>query len=92
MAIIASETEFGRKLGTDGFAEKEGGGAATLLVECNLEGAADGILAAVGEASEENCEALLVARGVRLAEDFDDFGVREPFGDGGAEAETTAEL
>lgn len=62
------------------------------MVERDLEGAANCVFAAVGEAGEEDREALLVAWGVRLAENFDDFGIREPFGDGSTEAETTAEL
>lgn len=92
MAIIARETEFGGKLRTDGFAEEEGGRAAALLIKRHLKGAADGVFAAVGEAGEEDRKTLLVARGVRLAEDSDNFRVREPFGNGGTEPETTAEL
>lgn len=92
VAILAGEAEFGGKLGADGFAEEEGGGAAALLVECDLKGTADRVLAAVGEAGEENCETLFVAWGVGLAEDLDDFRVREPLRYGGASAETTTEI
>lgn len=71
-----------RELGADRVAEEKRDTATGLLVERDLEGATDGVLARVDEAGEDEREALLVPRGVRLAENLDDGLVREPVGDG----------
>jgi hypothetical protein len=62
------------------------------LVEGDVESACDGILARVLVSCQEDSETLLVARRVGFAEDADDFGVREPFGNLLAGSETLAEL
>jgi len=62
------------------------------LVESDVEGARDGVFAAVVVAGEEDGESLLVARWVGFAEDADDFGVGEPFGDVTTGAEAAAEF
>lgn len=58
------------------------------MVESDVQCARNGILAGVRKTGKEDGETLLVARGVRFAEDPDDFGVGEPFGNllSGAEA------
>ena len=48
--------------------EEEGDAATTLLVKGDLEGLRNGLLARAVEASEEDDEALLEARGVALTE------------------------
>jgi hypothetical protein len=80
LAVLAGEAQLGGELGADGLAEEERDAAATLLVEGNVQGAGDGVLAGVGVAGEEDGETLLVAGRVRLAEDLDDLRVGEPFG------------
>lgn len=92
VAVLAREAEFAGELLADVFAEEQGGGTAALLVKRNLERTGDGVLARVGEAGEEDGETLLVAGGVGLAEDLDDFRVGEPFRNRGAGAETTTEF
>lgn len=80
--LLGREAEFGGELGADRVAEEERDGAPGLLVERDLEGASDGVLARVDEAGEDEGEALLVSRGVGFTEDFDDGVVGEPVGDG----------
>lgn len=63
-----------------------------MLVEGDVEGARDGVLAAVLIASEEDGEALLAAGRVGFAEDAYDFGVGEPFWDLLAGSETLAKF
>ena len=92
VAIFAGVAEFGRELGADVLAQEQGDGASTLLVESDVQRARDRILARVCETGEENGETLLVARGVRFAEDLDDFRVREPLGDLLAGTEALSEL
>ena len=91
-AVLAGEAELRGELAADGFAEEEGDGAAALLVEGHVEGAGDGVFAAVLVAGEHDGEALFVAGRVGLAQDADDFGVGEPFGDVAAGAEAVAEF
>jgi len=62
------------------------------LVESDVQGAGDGVFAAVVVAGEEDGETLLVAGWVGFAEDANDFGVGEPFGDVSTGAETAAEF
>lgn len=92
VAIFARESEFARKLMTDSLTKEKGSRTSTTLIEGDLEGTGDGILARVGVASKEDGEALFVAGRMRLAKNLDDFGIGEPFRDGGTSAETTAEL
>jgi hypothetical protein len=60
---------------THGFAEEEGDGASSLLVEGYVKGTGDGVFARVLIASEENSETLFAAGRVGFAEDFDNFRV-----------------
>jgi hypothetical protein len=92
VAVFACETEFGGELGADRLAEEERDGASALLVEGDVEGAGDGVLARVLVAGQEDGETLLAAGRVRFAEDADDFWVGEPFGDLLAGTETFAEF
>lgn len=92
VTVLAAEAEFGGELVADGVAEEERDAAAALLVEGDVEGAGDGVFAAVLVACEEDGEALFVARWVGFAQDSDDFGVGEPFRDLGAGAEAFAEF
>ena len=92
LAVFAGEAELRGQLGADGVAEEERDAAAALLVEGDVQGACDGVLAGVGVAGKEDGETLLVAGRVGLAEDADDLGVGEPLGDLGAGAQTLAEL
>ena len=92
VAVFAGKAEFGGEFGADGVAQEEGDGAAALLVEGDLEGAGDGVLAGVLVAGEKDGEALGEAGRVRLPEHFDDFGVGEPFRDVFAGAEPVAEF
>jgi len=63
VAVLAREAELGRELVAHRLAEQEGDGAAALLVQGDVEGARDGVLARVGVARQEDGEALLVAGG-----------------------------
>ena len=92
VAVLAGEAELGGELVADGVTEKEGDGAATLLVQGHLESAGNGILAGVHVTGQEDGETLGSARGVGLAEDLDNLGVGEPLGDVGTGTETAAEL
>jgi hypothetical protein len=92
LAVFAGEAQLGGELGADGVAEEERDAAASLLVEGDVEGAGDGVLAGVGVAGQEDGETLLVAGRVGFAEDLDNLGVGEPFGDVGASAQALAEL
>jgi hypothetical protein len=47
VAVFAGEAQLGREFAAHGFAEEEGDGAAALLVEGDVEGARDGVFAAV---------------------------------------------
>jgi hypothetical protein len=75
LAVFAGEAQLGGELGADGVAEEERDAAASLLVEGDVEGAGDGVLAGVGVAGQEDGETLLVAGRVGLAEDLDNLGV-----------------
>lgn len=92
VAVVAGEAELGRELGAHGVAEEQGDGAAALLVKGDFQGAGHGVLAAVLVACQEDGEALGEARGVGLPEDFDHFGVGEPFRDVFARAQPVAEF
>lgn len=82
VSVLAREAEFGRKLRANSLTEKEGDRAAAVLVEGDLEGAGDGVLARVVETSNEDGEALLVSGRILLSEDLDNGFVREPVRDG----------
>jgi hypothetical protein len=75
LAVFAGEAQLGGELGADGVAEEKRDAAASLLVEGDVEGAGDGVLAGVGVAGQEDGETLLVAGRVGLAEDLDNLGV-----------------
>ena len=60
------------EVGADVVPGQDGHAAAALLVEHDLEGLRDSVLARVVEARQEDNEALLQARGITLAEGFDD--------------------
>lgn len=92
VAVFLREAELRGELGAHVLAQEERDGAPALLVERHVQGARDGVLAAVGVARQEDGEALLVAGWVGLAQDADDFGVGEPRGDVTAGAETAAEF
>jgi hypothetical protein len=57
-----------------------------------MQSASNGILSAILVTGEEDGETLSRTRRVRFPQDTDDFGVREPFGDFTAVAETATEL
>lgn len=63
-----------------------------MLIEGDVEGAGDGVFARVLVARQEDGEALFAARRMGFAEDFNDFGVGEPFGNFLASAKTLAEF
>lgn len=58
VAVFAGEAELGGELVADGVAQEEGDGAATLLVESDLESAGDGVLAGVHVTGKEDGETL----------------------------------
>lgn len=76
----------------DSVTQEQRDGSATLLVEGHLESTADGVLSAVLVTGEENGETLGGARRVGFAENLDDLGVREPFGNVATGAEALAEF
>lgn len=92
ITVLAGEAQLGRQLVSDVLAEEHGDGAATALHEGNLQSAGDLVLTAVLVTSHEDGETLLGRKGVLLAQDFDDLGVREPFGDLLAGAEAVSQL
>lgn len=75
VAVGAREAKFARELGAHGIAEEEGDGAASLLVEGDVEGTGDGVLARVLVASQEDGETLLAAGRVGFTENADDLRV-----------------
>lgn len=92
VAVLAGEAKLRRQLVTDSVTEQQRDAAATLLVESDVQGTRNGVLARVLVASKEDGETLLVAGRVRLAEDLDDLGVREPLGDVSTGAEALTEF
>lgn len=92
VAVVLAEAEFGGKLGADSIAEKERHGTATLLVQRDVEGTCNGVLATVDVSSQEDSESLLVAWRVGLAENAHDLGVGEPFRDVTTGSQTATEL
>jgi hypothetical protein len=80
VAVLAAKAQLGGQLGAHCVAEEEGDGAATLLVQCDVECARDGVLAAVLVPGQEDGEALLVAGRVGFAQHLDDLRVGEPLG------------
>jgi hypothetical protein len=74
-AVGAREAKLRGELVTHGFAEEEGDGASSLLVEGYIKGTSDGVFARVLVTSEENGETLFAAGRVGFAEDLDDFRV-----------------
>ena len=62
------------------------------MVQSDVEGAGNGVLAGVLVARQEDGETLLAAGRVRLAEYAYDLGVGEPLGDLLASSETLAEF
>lgn len=91
-AVLTAEAELRGELRSDGLTEQESDGAATLLVEGHLQGTGNGVLAAVLVTSKEDGETLLGTGRVRLAEDLDNLGVREPLGDLTTASESGAQL
>ena len=91
-AVLAAEAELGRELVADSLAQEQRDRTATLLVQCHLQGAGDGVLAAVLVARQEDGETLLRARRVRLAQHLDDLRVGEPLRDVTAASEARAQL
>lgn len=75
VAVRLAEAKLSRQLRTDSLAEEHGDGAAATLVEGGLEGAGNLLLAAVGQTSHEDGEALFLGQRVLLAQDLDDLGV-----------------
>lgn len=92
VTVLAAVAKLGGELVADSLAEKHRDGAATTLVQGDLEGTGNRILAAVLVTSQEDGETLLSGQRVLLAEDLDDLGVREPGGDLLAGSETVSEL
>lgn len=92
VTVLAAEAKLRGELVSDVLAEEHGHGAATTLVEGDLQGTGDGVLAAVLVTSHEDGETLLGGQGVLLAEDLDDLGVGEPGGDLLAGSETVSQL
>ncbi len=92
VAVLAAEAKLRGELAAHGLAEEHGHGPAALLVQRDLQGTRDLVLAAVLVARQEDGEALLGPGRVRLAQDRDDLGVREPLGDIAAAAEPGAQL
>ena len=91
--VRAREAQLGaQEAAADVLAQEQGDGPAALLVEGHVEGAGDGVFAAVLVARQEDGEALFEACGVRFAQHAHDFGVGEPFGDVFAAAEAGAEF
>lgn len=92
VAVLAGEAQLGGELVADGVTQQQGDGTTTLLVQGNLQSTGDSVLAGVHVASQEDGETLGGARWVGLAQNFDNLGVREPLGNMGTGAQTTAEL
>lgn len=92
VTVLLGEAELLAQLVTDGITEKQRDGTATLLVEGDVQGTGNGVLAGVGVAGKEDGETLLVTGGVRLAENLDNLGVGEPLGNVTTSTETAAEL
>lgn len=92
VAVFAAEAEFGRQLVADGVTQQQGDGTTTLLVEGDLQSTGDGVLAGVHVTGQEDGETLQSTRRAGLAQNLDNFGVGEPFGDVSSGAETVAQL
>lgn len=92
VAVLAAETKLRGKLMTDSVTQQEGDGTSTLLVQGDLQSTGDGVLARVHVTSKEDGETLERTRGARLAQDLDNLGVGEPFGDVSTGAQTLTQL
>lgn len=92
VTVLAGETELLGQLVTHSLTEQHGHGAAAVLVEGNLQGTGDLVLATVLVARQEDGETLLARERVLLTQHLDDLGVREPLGDLLAGAEAVAQL
>ena len=92
VAVFLGETEFGRELAAHRVPEQEADGPPALLMQRHVEGARHRVLAAVLVAGQEDGEALFEARGMALAQHFDDFRVGEPLGDVLARAQARSQL
>lgn len=57
-AVCAAEAELGREFRADSLTQQKRDGAASLLVQCNVQGASDSVLAGILIASEEDGETL----------------------------------
>jgi hypothetical protein len=79
--VRAAEAKLGGELVADGLAQKQGDGSATLLVEGDLQGTSNGVLATVLVTGQEHGETLRGSGRVRLSEHLDNLGVGEPLGD-----------
>ena len=92
VAVLAGEAQLGGELVADSVTKEQGDGATALLVQGSLQSTGNGVLAGVDVTGKEDGETLGRTRGVRLAQDLDDLGVREPLGDVSTGAQTLAEL
>lgn len=92
ITLTLTEAELGRKLATDSLTEQQRDRATTLLVESNLEGAGNALFLGSVVSGQEDCETLLGAGRMRLAQQSNNLGVREPLGDVSTSAKTATEL
>ena len=92
VAVLTAEAQLRRELVAHGVTQQQRDGATTLLVQGDLQSTGDGILARVHVTGKEDGETLEGTRGARLAQDLDNFGVREPLGDVGTGAQTLAQF
>lgn len=92
VAVLGGEAQLGGELVADSVTEQQGDGAATLLVESNLQSTGNSVLAGVHVTGQEDGETLSSTRGVGLAQNLDNLGVREPLGDVGTGTQTAAQL
>ena len=92
VTVLTAEAQLRGELVADSVTQQEGDGASTLLVQGDLQSTGDGVLARVHVTSKEDGETLERTRGARLAQDLDNLGVGEPFGDVSTGAQTLTQL
>jgi hypothetical protein len=92
VAVLTAEAQLRGELVADSVTKEKCDGASTLLVESDLESTSDGVLAGVHVTGKEDGETLKGARRARLAQDLDNFGVREPLRDVGTGTKTVTEF
>lgn len=90
--VLGGEAQLLGQLGSDGLSEEHRDRSSTLLVQRDLKGTSDRVLARVVVTCEEDGESLLSARRVGLPEDLDDLRVREPLRNWGTGAESFPDL